>query len=131
MAGDKIIPSEPFTFLRRLHKLKFNVNHRGKIGEPKIYTIKRIMFDTKYGLEGATSKTVTFEKELEDGSKQNISVFEHYRQRWNIRLEFPNLPLVESARGGFFPMELCNIINHQRYTFKLNPHQVCSQHLPP
>ncbi len=124
----RFFPSEPFMFLRRLAKLKFVVNHRGKIGEPKIYTIKKLMFDPKYGTKGANAFEVKFDKKMPDGTIKETSVFDHYRERWNIRLRWAYLPLIESARGGMFPMELCNTVDHQRYNYKLNAQQVCSRY---
>ncbi|KAI0121915.1 Piwi-domain-containing protein [Daldinia grandis] len=119
----KIVPSEAFAFLRRLSKLKFNVNHRGKLGRPKIYTIKKLTFNEKYGTDGANSHTMTFEKTLENGTTKTVSVYDHYNDRWGIRLRWSRLPLIESMNGNLFPLELCNSIQDQRYTFKLNPRQ--------
>ncbi|KAI1371293.1 Piwi-domain-containing protein [Hypoxylon crocopeplum] len=117
------IPSEPFQYLRRMTRMKFLVNHRGKLNEQKIYTIKRIVSGDEFGREGGHSRNVTFDKVEENGEKSTISVFDHYVQRWGFRLVWPQLPIVESTRGGFFPMELCNSLPHQRYNYKLNPGQ--------
>lgn len=118
------VPSEPFSFLRRLIKLKFVVNHRGKLGEPKVYQVKSIMFDEKYGANGGTANEVTFMKKSPDGTEVKTTVAQHYKERWSIRLRYEGLPLIETTRGGMFPMELCNSIEHQRYNYKLNPSQV-------
>ncbi|KAI1763510.1 Piwi-domain-containing protein [Hypoxylon sp. FL1150] len=122
-------PSEPFMFLRRLAKLKFVVNHRNKLGEPKIYTVKRLIFDPKYKTAGATSYTVKFDKKMKDkegnptGEVKETSVYDHYWDQYQIKLRWAYLPIIESSRGGLFPMELCNTISHQRYNYKLNPQQ--------
>ncbi|KAI0165272.1 Piwi-domain-containing protein [Hypoxylon sp. FL1284] len=117
------IPTETFLFLRRMTKLKFVVNHRGKLGEPKIYTVKKVMFDPKYKTGGATAFQVTFPKKMPDGKIVETTILDHYRQAWNIRLQFPHLPIIETTRGGLYPMELCNTIPDQRYTLKLNAQQ--------
>ncbi|KAI1210063.1 Piwi-domain-containing protein [Annulohypoxylon truncatum] len=119
----QILPSEAFVFLRRLTKLKFTVSHRGKIGEPRVYTVKRVMFDTKYGTDGANAKTVTFMKEFEDGHTEETTIEKHYKDRWNFILRWPRFPIVETPQGHKFPMELCNLVYHQRYNYKLNPQQ--------
>ncbi|KAI1468209.1 Piwi-domain-containing protein [Daldinia caldariorum] len=119
----KIVPSEAFSFLRRLAKLKFTVNHRGKIGRPKIYTIKNITFDPKFGTDGANSHRMTFTKVGENGETKTVTVYDHYMDRWGIRLRWSKLPLIESTNGNLFPWELCNSVKDQRYTFKLNPQQ--------
>ncbi|KAI1359066.1 Piwi domain-containing protein [Xylaria arbuscula] len=115
--------SEAFMVLRRLRKLKFVVTHRGKMNEQKIYTIKQIMFDKKYGADGAIASKVTFNKKLPDGTQKEISVYDHYKEQYNVRLVNERLPLIETTRGGFFPMELCNVADYQRYPFKLDPDQ--------
>ncbi|XXH01310.1 hypothetical protein Hte_007667 [Hypoxylon texense] len=119
----RYFPSEAFQFLRRLTRLKFVVNHRGKLNEPKIYTVKKIMFDPKYGTKGATAFEVRFDKKMENGSTKSTSIYDHYRERWGIRLRHAYLPIIESSRGGLFPMELCNTVDHQRYNLKLNAQQ--------
>ncbi|KAI0886460.1 Piwi-domain-containing protein [Annulohypoxylon maeteangense] len=119
----RILPSEAFMFLRRMIKLKFTVNHRGKFGEPREYTIKRVMFDPKYGTTGANANQVTFMKKGDDGTEKEITIVDHYKERWGFRLEWPRFPIIETPQGHKFPMELCNLVFHQRYNFKLNPTQ--------
>ncbi|KAI5863615.1 Piwi-domain-containing protein [Durotheca rogersii] len=115
--------SEAFLCLRRMTKLKFVVNHRGKMGETKVYTLKRLIFEQKYGRDGAHSKAVTFEKKMPDGTTKTTTVHDHYLERWGFRLLYPYLPIIETTRGGLYPMELCNTLPDQRYLFKLNPEQ--------
>jgi eukaryotic translation initiation factor 2C len=119
-----LIQSEAFNVLKKMWKLKFVVQHRGKMHEEKVYTIKRVMFDPNYGTDGAVSRTVTFMKKLPDGTLKETSVWDHYAETYNFRLQYPNLPIIESTRGGLFPMELCNVAKYQRYPFKLDPKQV-------
>ncbi|KAI1456275.1 Piwi-domain-containing protein [Annulohypoxylon moriforme] len=119
----QIVPSEAFLFLRRMLKLRFTVNHRGKFGEPREYTIKRIMFDPKYGTTGANSRQVTFMKKFDDGHEEETTVEKHYKDRWGCILEWPKFPIIETPQGHKFPMEVCNLVFHQRYNFKLNTKQ--------
>ncbi|KAI0814058.1 Piwi domain-containing protein [Xylaria sp. FL0064] len=119
-------PSEAFVLLRRLHKVQFVVKHRGKMHEEKKYTIKQIYFDERYGRDGAHSQNVTFVKRMPDGSEKEISVYQHYREAYNFQLQYPKLPLIQTTRGAFFPMELCNIANFQRFQFKLDPVQTAA-----
>jgi eukaryotic translation initiation factor 2C len=120
----EIVTSPTFWILRRMKKLKFNVFHRGKFDDAKMYTIQDIMFDPKYGLDGAIPEKVTFEKKMPDGTTQTTTVAKHYKDTYGFRLEYPRLPLIRSTRGGLFPMELCNVARNQRYPFKLSPDQV-------
>ncbi|KAJ8109037.1 hypothetical protein ONZ43_g6248 [Nemania bipapillata] len=118
--------SEAFCLLRKLHKLKFIVKHRGKMNEEKVYVVKRIIFDEKYGKDGATSQNVTFNKKMPDGTFQETSVWKHYLDTYKFRLQYPRLPIIETIRDGFFPMELCNVADFQRYPYKLTPTQTAS-----
>lgn len=125
-----LVMSEAFRAARKMAKMKFQVKHRGKPGEsmtdPKVYTIKNIMFNPAYGKDGATSFNVKFMKNYKDGRVQEVSVYQHFQEQYGIRLEFPMLPIIETTRGAFFPMEVCNLISHQRYPYKLDPSQVMS-----
>ncbi|KAI1322332.1 Piwi domain-containing protein [Xylariaceae sp. FL0255] len=115
--------SEAFSLLRKLGKLKFNVRHRNKMEDQKVYTIRWALFEEKYGPEGGNAKTCTFDKKMPDGSMKTISVYDHYLQHWNVRLQHPYLPLLVTTRAAFFPMELCTIMEYQRYNYKLSPDQ--------
>ncbi|KAI2631219.1 Piwi domain-containing protein [Xylaria nigripes] len=121
-----LVQSEAFGLLRRLHKVKFNVKHRGKQQDEKLYTIRHFIWADYYGPDGAHSKNVKFDKKMPDGSVKSTSVYDHYKETHNFGLQFPWLPIIETTRGGLFPMELCNIADHQRYPFKLNPSQTAS-----
>ncbi|KAI1815099.1 Piwi-domain-containing protein [Poronia punctata] len=118
-----VVTTETFWHLRKFHKLKFHVFHRGKFDDSKLYTIKRIIFDPKYGLDGAIPTKVFFDKKMPDGSIKSTSVHQHYLDTYDFYLEYAHLPLIETTRGGYFPMELCNVAKDQRYPFKLSPEQ--------
>ncbi|XP_057792868.1 protein argonaute MEL1-like [Salvia miltiorrhiza] len=62
-----------------------------------------------------------------DGKGTQISVAQYFSQKYNIVLQFPNLPAVEAGSDTkpiYLPMELCSIVDHQRYSRKLNVTQV-------
>ncbi|KAI0394409.1 Piwi-domain-containing protein [Xylariaceae sp. FL0594] len=122
----EIVSPAAFWVLRRMKKLKFNVYHRGKEEDPKTYTIQEVYFDPKFGLDGAIPDKVTFEKKMPDGTTKTTTVAQHYKDTYGFRLEYPHLPVVRSTRGGFFPMELCNVARDQRYPFKLSPEQTAA-----
>ena len=49
----------------------------------------------------------------------------YYQKKYNLHLEFPNMPLVETMKKDvFFPMEVCYLLKGQRYPYKLNETQV-------
>jgi eukaryotic translation initiation factor 2C len=57
---------------------------------------------------------------------RDISVYDYFYEKYKIRLEYPYLPLVQTTRDGFFPMEVCVLKPNQKYMYKLNPVQVCN-----
>ncbi len=112
--------SDAFKVLRRFHKLRFKVFHRGKNNDEKIYTIARFAWHHKYMFQGATAENYTFTMRK---TGETRTVYDHYIKQYNVVLEFPNYPVVETTRDGAFPMEVCNILPDQRYNFKLDPNQ--------
>lgn len=64
----------------------------------------------------------------ENQPARNISVFDYFQQKWNIRLQYPDLPVVQmhkQIRGNFvvLPMELCFLSDAQRYVGRLSGDQ--------
>ncbi|OMH83724.1 Protein argonaute MEL1, partial [Zancudomyces culisetae] len=59
----------------------------------------------------------------EKNTTERISVKDYFRNRYNIRLEFPSLPCVVFGPGNYLPVELCEIDPGQNYKKKLNETQ--------
>ena len=56
-----------------------------------------------------------------------VTVQQYFQRKHNIRLQYPQLPLVEmTKKGTHFPMELIYIKEHQRYPFKLDEKQTAN-----
>ena len=96
--------------MSRFKKLRVVVKHRG--GQPEEVVIDRILYKK--------AREFTFEK---DG--KNISLYDYYARTYNIRLNFPDLPLVKITKGKntVYPMELLSIEENRRYQFKLDERQ--------
>lgn len=55
----------------------------------------------------------------------NVSVYQYFQRRYNLMLQYWNLPVVETTKKGVvFPMECCIIAPNQRYLYKLDDDQV-------
>ncbi|KAK0673655.1 Piwi domain-containing protein [Cercophora samala] len=127
-------PSAGFKALRRLQNLRFRVTHRGKkdkngveIPSP-IYKVRRVVFEAEYGAAGATAKDVKFDRKEFDEATQQIkvtkcSVFEYYEKHYKMRIRLWQLPLIETVKAGYFPMELCEVERFCPYPFKLDADQ--------
>ena len=58
---------------------------------------------------------------------EQISITAYFQRRYNIRLQFPRLPLVEMTKKGVhFPMEVLHLLQNQRYAAKLNETQTAN-----
>ena len=56
-----------------------------------------------------------------------MTVEQYFKKKYNISLEFPDLPLVETNRKGvYYPMEVCHMRKGQKYPYKLDEIQVCA-----
>lgn len=59
------------------------------------------------------------------GKTTNMSVYEYFHKKYNVTLNKPWLPLVQTQKAKvLFPMEVCVMCDGQRYPFKLNSDQV-------
>ncbi|KAL1884170.1 hypothetical protein VTK73DRAFT_6839 [Phialemonium thermophilum] len=115
--------SEAFRVLRKLQRIRFKVYHRGKTNDDTEYVVKSFVWSPSYGKEGANAKNIMFDKKEDDGTVRKISVFDYFQERYQIHLKNWRLPLIETARGGYFPMEVCIVPRYNRYPFKLDPVQ--------
>ncbi|KAJ0318728.1 hypothetical protein Brms1b_004217 [Colletotrichum noveboracense] len=114
--GAVFVMSDAFKHLRKLAKLRFTPRHRGKEDWAKVYVIKAIAFGQEYGERGATANNIKFTNNGEE-----MTVAEYFQKTYGFKLQFPNWPLIETQKAGFFPMEVCIIKPMQRYPYKLGP----------
>lgn len=118
--------SEAFKALRRLQNIRFEVKHRGSAPGNKEYKVRRFVFDPDlYGEQGGHAKAVTFDRRMEDGSTQKTSIADYYLQKYKVKITHWYLPVIETTRAGYFPMEVCEVHRFNPYPFKLDPAQVC------
>ncbi|KAL9121776.1 MAG: hypothetical protein Q9187_001664 [Circinaria calcarea] len=109
--------------LRKLNKAKFHVicrNYPENL-KKKIWTIKCFSYLSshtwKFDLNDRSTGTV----------RPNVSLNEYFKLKYDIHLEFPHLPVVETMKKGVaFPMEVCVVEEGQRYPFKLDEEQTKS-----
>ncbi|XP_015577594.1 protein argonaute 5 isoform X2 [Ricinus communis] len=62
-----------------------------------------------------------------DDKSTDISVVQYFREKYNIGLKYTSLPALQAgsdAKPIYLPMELCKIVDGQRYSKKLNERQV-------
>lgn len=123
-SGEEVFSmSDAFKVLRKLQRLRFQVTH-GTAGGVRELTIKSFVWARQYGRDGGHAKAVMFEKKDGDGKARMVSVYDHFLEQHSVQLTHWRLPVIETNRGGFFPMEVCGIPQFNRFPFKLNSSQV-------
>ncbi len=86
--------------------------------------MRKMKHKVKCGLTALTPRTQTFEFRENDGSARTIRVEQYYLEQYNIRLQHPDLPNVETKAGTYFPIELCSLPSNNKYNKPLSPKQI-------
>ncbi|CAN0916560.1 Protein argonaute 5 [Linum grandiflorum] len=84
-------------------------------------------FIKSYRITGISTLPVNRTMFEMEGQTRPVSVADYFNQKYNIRLQYPNLPAIQAGtapRIFHLPMELCRISEGQRYTKKLNDRQI-------
>ncbi|KAK3033545.1 hypothetical protein RJ639_034006, partial [Escallonia herrerae] len=98
---------------RALKGIRVEVSHREHVRRYKIC-----------GLSIQPISQLTFHV---DNTGASTSVVQYFRQKYNIILQYPFLPALQAgtdAKPVYLPMEICRIVEGQRYSKKLNDKQV-------
>lgn len=132
MAGStkdgKFNQSDAFKHLQRMTRLKFHVKHRGggKMENSKLYTIADFTRSTAQGVSHSKNNFFNLKAKGDRPAYNNISVFDYYKKVYDIDIVYWYLPLIKTTKDGMFPMELCRLVNNQKYQYKLGPDQTAS-----
>ncbi|KAL8844394.1 MAG: hypothetical protein Q9176_001304 [Flavoplaca citrina] len=109
-----------FLTMRRLKKNDFYVAHknRSKQETERVWKVHDIL--------DQSSRDFTFTPFLREENREGapINLVDYYQQKYNIFLQWPDLPVVQCTKKKIvFPMEVCNMMPGQRYPYKLNDQQ--------
>ncbi|KDP43930.1 hypothetical protein JCGZ_05397 [Jatropha curcas] len=80
-----------------------------------------------YKITGVSNKPLNQTFFTLDDKRTNVSVVNYYREKYDIVLKHTSMPALQAGSDSkpiFLPMELCKIVDGQRYTKKLNEQQV-------
>ena len=95
------LTDEQLVRLKQLRQLKFFVRYSGaKPANTKMHSLDAI--------SSFTACTKMFSITRDSGDIEQISVKEYVLKNYNLKLKYPDMPLIESKRGCF-PMEVCYI----------------------
>lgn len=103
--------------LKRLRKIHVFAKHRGK-GQVDNFCVERFVYNKN-------AKTFKFMQMTDSGKEVETTMYNYYSNKYGIRLQYPDLPLVKSTKGKMtlLPMELLMIKENQRYNFKMDEKQ--------
>lgn len=113
-------PSPKFHLLNRLCKLNVRAAYQGCPCPQKEWTIKNFV--------NANAKEYTIDvKNHATGTSQTTTIYDYFKNRYNVILDYWELPLVQMTKKGVvYPMEVLAIYRAQKYPFKLNELQTAS-----
>lgn len=139
--GSAMKESYHFAALRRLQKNDMKVLFRGA-SESKLHhhdwshqsLVSNFFLDIKnkihkiHRVSEFTARTYKFDV-LDRNTGQtrpNVTVEQYFKDKYNLALQWPELPLLETGRKNvFYPMECCVMEKGQKYPYKLDEAQVC------
>ncbi len=84
---------------------------------------QQVKLRIRLGLSIKTARDHTFDLNQNDGSTRSISVEQYFLEQYNIRLQHPDLPLVETKPETYYPIELCSFTKGNKYNKRLSPEQ--------
>ena len=80
-----------------------------------------------FAAENARQRMIEIKKPGTKVVEKTISIFEYFRQTYNVTIQFPTLPLVEMTKKGvLYPMEFLHLVENQRYAKKLDEIQTAN-----
>ncbi|PYH41337.1 putative eukaryotic translation initiation factor eIF-2C4 [Aspergillus saccharolyticus JOP 1030-1] len=105
---------------RKLKKLVVQAHYKGCPCTGVNFTIK--------GLVNGNARQYMLDiKDKATGKIDRMSVEQYFKKKYNIFLDFPELPMVEMTKKGvLYPMELLTIHGFTRYPWKLNEFQTAA-----
>ncbi|KKZ62495.1 hypothetical protein EMCG_03108 [[Emmonsia] crescens] len=114
------VPSQKFYQLSRFHKLAVKASYKGCPCPDKEWVIKGFLL--------ANAKEYTIDMtDRATGQVRTMSIFDYFRSRYNVVLNYWELPLVQMTKKGVvYPMEVLAIHRPQKFPFKLNELQTSS-----
>jgi eukaryotic translation initiation factor 2C len=80
-----------------------------------------------FTVENAKQRQIEIRKAGTKVVEKTISIYDYFRQTYNVTLQFPMLPLVEMTKKGvLYPMEFLHLVENQRYAKKLDEIQTAN-----
>ncbi len=112
-------PTGTFKLLSKLKRVQVIQKHRGTKEEQNSKPFVIDFFMNK------NSRQHKFKMMDHNTNRETeITIYDYFIQKYNIRLQFPDLPLIQMTKKGIvMPMECCYITGNQRCIGKLNERQ--------
>ncbi len=80
-----------------------------------------------FTLENAKERLIDIHKQGTKEFERKVSIYDYFRQKYNVTLQFWQLPLVEMTKKSvLYPMEFLHLVENQRYMTKLDETQTAN-----
>ncbi len=86
-------------------------------------TKPQLSLKIRKGISHLTPRQHTFDIVNGQGEHKTVSVEQYYLEQYQIRLQYNDLPLVETKPETFYPLELCSLSPGNKYIKRLSPVQ--------
>jgi len=82
----------------------------------------------KFDVNNANEERIEWKDPVtKEPTGEKVTIALYFRRKYNLTLQYPQLPLVEMTKKGVkYPLELVHIIQNQRYTTKLDDTQTAN-----
>ncbi|CAG8517980.1 1404_t:CDS:10 [Racocetra persica] len=106
-----ITDKDRFKLEKALKNLKIRVTHRGEETSKRRFKINKITL------------TPANQTRFDMGDGQTVDVAAYFFRTYNHKLTYPHLPCIVVKKDVFLPLEVCEVIEGQRYIRKLSEKQ--------
>lgn len=121
--GARIAPPKFRIYERSVKKLLVVANYSGipEKMKNKRWNIKG------FTLENAKERMIDIYKPGTKEREKTVSIYDYFRQKYNVAIQTWQLPLVEMTKKGvLYPMEFLHLVDNQRYMTKLDEVQTAN-----
>ncbi|XP_068651672.1 protein argonaute MEL1-like [Aristolochia californica] len=128
---------EPILVTEFVKKLLNNWDRRGQMSDSERVKVKKALRNVKvyathrndtrkYRISGVSALPAN-EVKFNDEQGRSISVVRYFYERYNVPLDYVQWPCLQvgsDSRPTYLPMEVCKIVEGQKYARKLNDRQI-------
>lgn len=113
-------PRERIKLNRILRNAKIDIHPAASV---KGGTQQQLKLKIKKGISHLTARRHSFDSKNDNGKHESVTVENYFLEHYRIRLQYPDLPMVETRADTFYPIELCELSPGHKFNKRLSPSQ--------